>query len=237
MLTQHAPDLWSVARPMGFMGLQFGARMVVVRIGERLVLHSPISLSDEDAAELAQLGDVGAIVAPNLFHHLFAGEAKDRFPNATLVAPKGLEKKRGDLSVDIALDPSLDALREQAPWDLDVLVPFPIAGQGAIREFVFHHRPSQSLLTTDLVLNVSKPKGLMTKFYSWVSRYKGEPIHSPLLKLTTWSDKKAGKESLETVLAQDFDRLLLAHGDVVESGGKAALANAFGWLLKSPVQG
>lgn len=232
MLTQHAPDLWSVARPHGFMALQFGVRMVVVRIGERLVLHSPISLSDAEAAEISKLGEVGAIIAPNLFHHLYAGEACERFPEATLVAPLGLEKKRDDLKIDVVLDLSLDALREQAPWDLDVLTPLPIAGQKVMQEFVFLHRPSKSLLTTDLVLNISEPEGLVTKFYSWMSRYKGAPIHSPLLKLSTWSDKKAGKESLERVLAEDFDRLLLAHGDVVESGGKEALANAFSWLLK-----
>ncbi len=228
MLTAHAPDLWSAARPHGFMGLQFGARMVVVRVNGALILHSPIALTDEDAAAIDALGEVRAIIAPNMFHHVFAKEVADRYPRAQFVAPQGLAKKRPDLNIDVALDD----LETAPPWDLDALVPFFIAGQKTMRETVFLHRPSRSLITTDLVLNVSQPQGLMTKFYSWVSGYNGVPLHSPLLKMSTWSDKKAGRESLSHVLEQDFDRLLLAHGDIVETGGKEALAHAFTWLLK-----
>ena len=32
-------------------------------------------------------------------------------------------------------------------------------------------------------------------------------------------DKEAARESLEAIMRWDFDRVILAHGDVVESGG------------------
>jgi len=35
------------------------------------------------------------------------------------------------------------------------------------------------------------------------------------------------------VLAWDFDRIVVAHGDVVDNGGPAALRTAFDWLLSA----
>ena len=38
-------------------------------------------------------------------------------------------------------------------------------------------------------------------------------------------------KSLERILAWEFDRIILSHGDVVERGGKTAFRRAFAWLL------
>jgi hypothetical protein len=35
---------------------------------------------------------------------------------------------------------------------------------------------------------------------------------------------------IERILQWDFERVIVAHGDIVESGGKAALREAFAWL-------
>jgi glyoxylase-like metal-dependent hydrolase (beta-lactamase superfamily II) len=44
-------------------------------------------------------------------------------------------------------------------------------------------------------------------------------------------DRAAARLSLERILAWDFDRVILAHGDVVERGGRAALREGYAWLL------
>jgi hypothetical protein len=46
-------------------------------------------------------------------------------------------------------------------------------------------------------------------------------------------DRRAARGSLERILAWDFDRVIVAHGDVQESGGKALLRDGYAWLLRS----
>jgi hypothetical protein len=40
---------------------------------------------------------------------------------------------------------------------------------------------------------------------------------------------------MRTVLAWDFDRVIVAHGAVLESGGKQALTRAYSPFLRSPL--
>jgi hypothetical protein len=44
-------------------------------------------------------------------------------------------------------------------------------------------------------------------------------------------DRRAARESLERILAWDFDRVIVAHGDVQERGGHALLRDGYAWLL------
>ena len=38
------------------------------------------------------------------------------------------------------------------------------------------------------------------------------------------------KASIQQVLEWDFDRIIVGHGEVVETGGKEALRQAYAWL-------
>jgi glyoxylase-like metal-dependent hydrolase (beta-lactamase superfamily II) len=44
-------------------------------------------------------------------------------------------------------------------------------------------------------------------------------------------DRRAARQSLERILAWDFDRVVVAHGDVLENGGPDALRAGYAWLL------
>jgi hypothetical protein len=44
-------------------------------------------------------------------------------------------------------------------------------------------------------------------------------------------DRAAARRSLERILAWDFERVVVAHGAVLESGGREALRAAYTWLL------
>ncbi len=48
-----------------------------------------------------------------------------------------------------------------------------------------------------------------------------------------WKDKRAIKRSLEKILQWDFERVLLAHGDFIETNAKAVLREAW----KIPLRG
>lgn len=206
-------------------GFYFDVRMTVLRLpGGQLILHSPLSLNQELKEAVDSLGEVGYIVAPNRFHHLFAGDWKDAYPEATLMGPRSLAKKRKDLTLDRALD-------EGTPeaWEGHLGI-HALEGAPFIDEAVFHHRASGTLLATDILFNMQETKGALTPMILAVIGCNHPPAQSWDIKLVT-RDKEASARSVRAILELDFDRLIIAHGEVIESGGKAILASAFGWLF------
>ena len=89
---------------------------------------------------------------------------------------------------------------------------------------------SRSLLVTDFVFHILKVEGLWNRFGWWLNGGIGEPIQSRTLR-STFRDKGALRESTEALLDLDFDRLILCHGEVIDSGGKDALRQAAARLL------
>lgn len=217
-LTPLADDLWEARDELRLPGgIVFPVRMTVVRTDTGLVLWSPIAIDTELAAELDALGTVGHIVAPNRFHHLFLEGAKERYRSARLLAAPGLEEKRSDLSLDGALE------RGALGDEVELL---PIDGIPALNEVVLFHRGSRTLVVTDLVFHVLEAKGLM----SWLvfRVLAGTLGHCRQSRLLRWGtkDRERYAASVEQVLARDFERLVVAHGEVIESGGREALAAA-----------
>jgi hypothetical protein len=46
-------------------------------------------------------------------------------------------------------------------------------------------------------------------------------------------DRVAARMAAERILDWDFDRVIVAHGEVLERGGRDALRDALGWLVGS----
>jgi hypothetical protein len=85
MLTPLAEDIWTQSREVRFFGVETGSRMTVVRLAEGgLFVHSPVPLDDATRAAVDALGEVRAVVAPSLFHHLSIGEWKAAYPRAVV---------------------------------------------------------------------------------------------------------------------------------------------------------
>lgn len=225
MLTQLAPEVFTETIPHAMMGLQFGARMDLVRLPEGGVLvYSPLPLTPERQAEVAALGPVRAIVAPNLMHHLYAGDWKAAFPEAMLYGAEGLAKKRSDLRFDGLLRPG-----EPAPWGGDSLSLHAIAGHGRMQECALVHRPSGTLLCCDLVSNMPDSGHWMTSFYQGLMGFRGKPAFSRFLR-TTFTDRAAARRSLDALLQEPFQRVVMAHGEVIPEGGPDILREVHAWL-------
>ena len=225
MLNQLADDLWETTRPLRFAGAQLGCRMTCVRVaGDQLVVHSPVRGSDELFAAVEGLGTVRWLVAPNALHHLFVQDWRARFPNATtLVAPK-LLKKRKDLS---DATPLSEAPPEEWGDELEALR---IAGFKFVDETVFFHRPSATLVLTDLAFHVGKDSAPTAR---WLVRLTGrfEQLAPTRLERLMVSDKAEFRQSLQKVLEWPFERVVVSHGSVLESQeARDALARGFDWL-------
>jgi hypothetical protein len=220
-----ANDIWIAERPQTFYGLPVGTRMTVIRLsGGRLLLHSPVALDSELRAELDALGRVSYAVAPNRVHHLYAGEVAKAYPQARLWVGPGLERKRPDLTF-------VAVLGDEPPeeWRDEVWQTF-FRGRPYENEVVFLHRASRTLILCDLAFNFGPRAAAPTRLLMKLLRSYGSFGPS---KLDPWliRDRDAARQSLERILAWDFDRVVVAHGDVLESGGRAALRQGYAWLL------
>jgi hypothetical protein len=219
-------DLWVVERPLRFIGgVELGTRMSVVRLRDgSLFLHSPVRLDDRLRGELGQLGQVRHVVAPNRFHHLYIGDYRQAFPEAQLHAAPGLAEKRPDLRFDTVLTPDAPV-----PWEDELGQEF-FAGLPVMNEIVFCHRASRTLFLCDLAFHFGPEAPWLTRLcFRLVGAY-GRFGPSVVEKLLV-RDRAAARESLERILAWDFDRVVVAHGRILQSGGREALRQGYGWLL------
>ena len=217
-LTQLHEDLGVVRRPLMVLGMQLGARMTVVRTGEDLVLHSPVPPDDALRHALADLGRVRWVIGPNKFHHLHIGPWMASGAEGWGVA--GLRKKRADLAF-------AGTIGQDAPWshalDTHALQCIPFS-----EESVFLHRASRTLVVTDLVFNLEADAPWSTRALMWAGGGYPGICCSTLEKVMM--KRVAAREDLRRILAWDFDRIVLAHGAIVEEGGKDALRQAYAWL-------
>jgi hypothetical protein len=226
-LRELVPDrLWTRQMPLRLFGVELGTRMSVFRLSDEgggLWLHSPIALDRPLREELNALGRVRFVVCPNIGHHMFAGEYFGAYPDASFYAAPGLPEKRPDLPFNAVLGdvPELGWAK-----DLDQAL---FRGNQMVREVVFCHQESRTLLVTDLVQTADSGGPLLTRLVKRLTgTYKRPGL--PLPFRFGFRDKAAARASVERILSWDFDRIVLCHGPIVESGGKAVFREAYSFL-------
>lgn len=216
-----AEDVWAVTDTLRMpFGVRFPVRMTVLRAGGELVLVSPVALDDALADAIDALGPVTRIVAPNLLHHLFLAGAAARWPAAKVHGPAGLATGKRK---DVRFEGGPDAL------DVEGIDVVRLHGVPSIDEHVLVHRASRTAIVTDLLFNVHEANGATRFVLRWLSGAFGGPKTSRVWRMAT-RDRGALRESVEHLLTRDFDRLIVAHGQVIETDAKAALAAASTWL-------
>lgn len=219
-----AENLWVVDRPQSFYGLPVGTRMTVMRLtGDRLLLHSPVALDDALRAQLDALGRVCFAVAPNRLHHLYAGDVARAYPGARLWVGPGLAEKRPDLVFEAMLG---DIAPEEWRGEVDQVF---FRGRPYENEVVFFHRATRTLILCDLAFNFGPGAAAPTRLLMKLIRSYGHLGPSKLDPLLI-RDRRAARESLERILTWDFDRVIVSHGDVLETGGHAILGDGYAWL-------
>ncbi|MGH7803602.1 MAG: hypothetical protein ACREQJ_04590, partial [Candidatus Binatia bacterium] len=100
-----ADGLWEIERRLLMPGrVPLPTRTTIIRSPTgKLAVISPPRLDEETRAQLASLGEIGAVVAPNSFHHLFAAELVTAFPGIDVYAAPGLPERVGTLPTALIL--------------------------------------------------------------------------------------------------------------------------------------
>jgi hypothetical protein len=226
MLREIARDqIWVADGSFRVIGGDFGARMTVVRQPDGgLFLHSPLAPTDELRREFDELGAVRSIISPSRMHYLGVEGFSRAYPDATVYAVPGSQKK-------LRLSKPAELLGDTpAPAWTGVMEQAVIRGSRLYDEVDFFHRASRTLILTDLLFNIPvEGSSWMTRLQAGTFGILGKLSSSKSFRLSM-KDREAVLQSLDRILAWDFDRVILSHGAIVEREGKAAFRRAFAWL-------
>jgi hypothetical protein len=218
-----ARDLFVATRPLPLWVGDIGCRMTVIRLADGgLFLHSPVPLDAATRQALDRLGPVRWIVGPSKVHHFHLGDYARAYPDALLCGAPGLPEKRRDLRFQRVLD---DA--EAPPWGDEVRMRL-FRGAPLMNELVFLHPATRTLLLTDLAFHVPADGG-GARLFHWLVGATGRFGPHRIIRLGI-RDRGAARASLDAILAWDFDRVIVSHGELLETGGRAAMHAAFAFL-------
>ena len=224
MARQLDENLWVFDRPLRIGPVNVGTRMTAVRLPDGgIFLHSPVELDEHTREEIDALGPVRHVVAPNCFHHLFAAAYREAYGEALLWAAPGLDEKRGDVGFDGVLGDE-----PNTAW-AGSLSQRLFRGAPRVNEVVFFHPESRSLLLTDLAMNFAAGEGLLTGLWLRAMGIRDRFGTSRLIRFLV-RDREAARQSLDAILAWDFERVIVSHGVVLQRHGKRLLREAFAWL-------
>lgn len=227
LLQEVDKDIWCLdGDRVSMYTIPFETRMTIVRQSNgEIWLHSPVAIRDDRVAAVGDLGPVSHIVAPNSLHHLFVRPWFDRFPESTVWLTPDLPKKLPDLEAYEVLGNSAESC-----WKDDIDQTY-FEGSSLITEMVFFHKPSKTLIVTDILQNHDPKQD--NWFWKWVKQVNG--VLAPSgglpkdLKLTI-RDKRKAASAVEQILNWDFQRIIMSHGICIEEDARDFFSRAFAWL-------
>jgi hypothetical protein len=223
-------QIWLCTYPIRLAGTRFEARMTVIRLASgELMLHSPCNITAALASEISALGPVGHIVAPGNFHHMYAATAQAAFPGAKTWICHGVERRHPGLKYD-------GLLGDVAPADwAEEIDQTLVQGTRIMREVAMFHRASRTLILVDLIENFTDATphtgGALKFWFKYVLRMWNNPRPAPEYRIG-WNDRKAAATSLRRILAWDFHRIVLSHGDLIERDAHEAAIKAWVGILE-----
>jgi hypothetical protein len=234
MLTAIADRLWVAEQPLRFYGLPIFSRMTVIALpNQDLIVISPITPTPQLTQALDQIGTVRYIIAPNLYHHLFAQDFVNHYPEAEFWAVNGILEKRPDLKPDKLLTEATGEI------DSDVLyLNFPafrvldITGNMPFNEYLFLHRPSKTLVITDAAFHFGAESHGLIRLLAKVLGMYGK-LRPTFLERFALRDRESALATLRETLIWDFDRVIMAHGSIIHTQGKAQWRSSCEWYLQT----
>ena len=232
MLREIDKNIWVAEQPLKYLGLDVGTRMTLICLvtGEIIVI-SPVQVDSDTINQLNAIGDVSYIIAPNLYHYLFVSNFKAIYPKAKLWVAPGLESKKSDLPIDKVISVDQGSILNEVEYLLfDGFRVFDLKGSSLLNECVFLHQKSRTLVLTDTAFHFDESFSLTTQLAArLIGGYK--KLSPSLLEKFATQEKEKVKQSVQKVLAWDFERVIMAHGSIIESDAKQKFREGYEWFL------
>jgi hypothetical protein len=218
-------DIGVIDLPFRVLGAPLGKSTTVIRLssGEVLV-HSAGPLREHNLAAIRELGEVKWLMEGSRLHDTFALRLRAAFPEAQYLLPAGFPLSAEQLAPAAALS--------DVPWEWgDEIKVIPVEGMPRLAEHALIHRPSRTLVLTDLVFNLAWEPGEKIPFFlRWISGFRSFPGTSRLVKLGV-KDKAAVRQSLERIMAEEFEQVVVGHGLLMRDRAKERLREVLAWSL------
>ncbi len=213
-----ADNLWLLQFPLSVLGTAHGRNVTIIRLQSgKLIVHSMAPFSAADLAAIQSAGIPAWLVEGMLLHDTYAQEGRTAFSGLPFLGPPGFS--------EVVKFPTLPLLPAPTEWAGEVEV-FSIEGAPMLKEHAFLHVPTRTLIVADLVFNFSEhERGWNRFFHRHIAGFKRYPGMSRIFKLCI-KDRAAFRASMATILQQDFDRIIVGHGNVIGKDGKALLHRA-----------
>ena len=225
-------QIWIVEYPVRYGAIDLFGRMTIVKLASgELIIHDPCDIDESLMHAINAIGEVKYIIAPGSFHHLFVRQFQQKYPNAETFVCPGLERKRPDIKFEWILGNKPDHRWEGG---LEQVL---VQGPRIIWEVAFFHKPSKTLILVDLLENIGDdyqhPASLYLQFW-WklIFRMWNRPKAAPEYQMA-WGRKDVVRQSLEKIIAWQADRVILAHGELIEGNVTQILRTAWRKVLSA----
>ena len=216
----------------GLLGKVLPVRMTVLRLPDGgLLLHSPTPYGIALRAELERIGPIRHLVAPNTAHWVSMPDWQRACPDATTWAAPGLRDRSQVRESGVRLDRDLPG---DAPAEWGGAVDLAIVPGGVgFREVALFHRPSRTLVLTDLVLNLESDKlpALVRPVAQAFGTTAPDGMPPPYLRAIFKLDREEARRQAAGLVALEPERVIFAHGRWFERDGTAQLRRSLRWLL------
>lgn len=221
---QLGPGLWHLERRLRVAGAILPTRSTIVDVGDGdlVVLSAP----PPPWPGFSDLGDVSTVVAPNSFHYLYVESFAQHVGATEIFVAPGLVRRVGGLGRARELCRNC-MHRWRRCLEFVILGP-----QRGVSEVLFFHRPSGTLILTDIAWNLTSHRRTYDRV-AW--RLFGIPNSfgvSRNARLFLLRNEAHVNSALSSASLWPFERIIVAHGEIVESGARAAFESAFGRYLR-----
>jgi hypothetical protein len=230
-LIEYIKDqIWILEYSVRFGGMNLYGRMTIIKLDNGdLFIHDPCEIDDLVKHEIDAIGEVKYIIAPGSYHHLFVADFQMKYPNAETFLCPGLERKRPDIKFDWILGNMPDHRWGNA---LEQVV---VQGTKYIWEVAFFHKPTKTLILVDLLENIGddyrhSASRLLRFWWKVVFRMWNNPKPAPEYQVG-WGRKNIVKNGLDRILSWKANRVILAHGELIESNVTSILSTAWRKVL------
>jgi hypothetical protein len=213
-----ADDVMLISFPWRTLGIDFRRNVTLLRLADgRVVVHSTAPFTQQDIAAMRRFGEPSWLVEATLMHDTFAKEGRAALPHIPYLAPEGFAKASG-----VQTESLLPPPRE---WDgeIDVLR---IDGV-RMNEHALFHRRSRTLVVADLFFSFPEETSGWPRFFvRHVMRLPRLFGISSFYRALIIQDKLAFERSMRALLNLDFERLLVAHYEPIETQAKRVVEEA-----------
>jgi hypothetical protein len=224
---QISDDVVVMSFPWRTLGIDFRRNVTLLLLSNgRVVIHSTARFTSEDIAAIRRFGEPGWLVEASLMHDTFAKEGRAAFSDLPYLAPEGFAKV-SEVSTESLHPPPSDWAGEIEVLRIDGM---------RMNEHALFHRRSRTLVVADLFFSLPAETQGWPRFFARhlmrLPRLFGISVFFRLMI----RDRPAFERSVNALMDLDFEKLIVAHWEPLETEAKPAVEQAlrdFGFSTRS----